>query len=249
VVPVHLFGQSADIEPIMEVAKKYNLFVIEDTAQSIGADYTMADGTTKKSGCIGHIGTTSFFPSKNLGCYGDGGAIYTNDDDLAKKINMIANHGQSKKYYHEVVGCNSRLDTIQAAILNVKLKYLDSYAETRRKCAENYDKAFKDRPELQIPSRQENSSHVFHQYTLQIKNGKRDGLKSYLESKGIPSMIYYPVPLYKQVAFQQYAPEGFSLPVTEQLCQEVLSLPIHTEMNEDTQNFIIEAIQNFFKGN
>jgi dTDP-4-amino-4,6-dideoxygalactose transaminase len=249
VVPVHLFGQSADMEPIMEVAKKYNLFVIEDTAQSIGADYTMADGKTKKSGCIGHIGTTSFFPSKNLGCYGDGGAIYTNDDDLAKKINMIANHGQSKKYYHEVVGCNSRLDTIQAAILNVKLKYLDSYAETRRKCAENYDNAFKNMPELQIPMRQENSSHVFHQYTLQIKNGKRDGLKSYLESKGIPSMIYYPVPLYKQVAFQQYAPEGFSLPVTEQLCQEVLSLPIHTEMNEDTQNFIIEAIQNFFKGN
>ncbi len=246
IVPVHLFGQCTDMEPIIELAKNHNLFVIEDTAQAIGADYTFADGTSQKAGCISQIGTTSFFPSKNLGCYGDGGAIYTNDDDLAKKINMIANHGQSKKYYHEVVGCNSRLDTLQAAILNVKLKYLDTYAQARRQCAENYDRAFLGIKELQIPKRQYNSTHVFHQYTLQVKEGKRDALKSYLELQGVPSMIYYPVPLYKQVAFKKYVTDGFALPITEQLCQDVLSLPIHTEMDDESQKFIIEAVQNFF---
>jgi UDP-2-acetamido-2-deoxy-ribo-hexuluronate aminotransferase len=246
IVPVHLFGQCTDMEPIMEVANKHNLFVIEDTAQAIGADYTFVDGSSQKAGCIGQIGTTSFFPSKNLGCYGDGGAVYTNDDDLAKKITMIANHGQSKKYHHEVVGCNSRLDTLQAAILNVKLKYLDSYAVARSRCATAYDEAFKEIDGLQIPRRQANSTHVFHQYTLQVKEGKRDTLKSFLALQGVPSMVYYPIPLYKQVAFKQYVPEGFALPTTEQLCQDVLSLPIHTEMDDESQKFIIEAVQNFF---
>lgn len=246
IVPVHLFGQCCDMEPIMNLAQKYNLYIIEDTAQAIGADYTFADGRKEKAGCIGHIGTTSFFPSKNLGCYGDGGAIYTNDDDLAKKINMIANHGQSKKYYHEVVGCNSRLDTIQAAILNVKLKFLDQYASARNQCAMAYDEAFKDQKDIMIPKRQSNSTHVFHQYTLKIGNGKRDDLKAFLEQKGIPSMVYYPVPLYKQNAFSSFAPENFHLPVTEQLCQEVLSLPIHTEMKEKDQNYIVDCVKEFF---
>jgi UDP-2-acetamido-2-deoxy-ribo-hexuluronate aminotransferase len=246
IVPVHLFGQCTDMEPIMEVANIYNLFVIEDTAQAIGADYTFTNGKSQKAGCIGQIGTTSFFPSKNLGCYGDGGAVYTNDDDLAKKMTMIANHGQSKKYHHEVVGCNSRLDTLQAAILNVKLKYLDTYAEARSRCATAYDEAFKEIDGLQIPKRQYNSTHVFHQYTLQVKEGKRDALKSYLALQGVPSMIYYPIPLYKQVAFKQYVPDGFALPITEQLCQDVLSLPIHTEMDDESQKFIIDTVQNFF---
>lgn len=246
IVPVHLFGQCCDMEPIMNLAQKYNLYIIEDTAQAIGADYTFADGRKEKAGCIGHIGTTSFFPSKNLGCYGDGGAIYTNDDDLAKKINMIANHGQSKKYYHEVVGCNSRLDTIQAAILNVKLKFLDQYASARNQCAMAYDEAFKDQKDIMIPKRQSNSTHVFHQYTLKILNGKRDELKAFLEQKGIPSMVYYPVPLYKQNAFSSFAPQNFQLPVTEQLCQEVLSLPIHTEMKGEDQKYIVDSVKEFF---
>ena len=246
IVPVHLFGQCSDMEAIIKLAEKHHLYVIEDTAQAIGADYMFTDGTTKKAGCMGHIGTTSFFPSKNLGCYGDGGAIYTNDDDLAKKINMIANHGQSKKYYHEVVGCNSRLDTLQAAILTVKLKYLNEYAAARQNCAKHYDDSLNDIADLQIPVRQHNSTHVFHQYTLRVKNGKRDALKSWLESQGIPSMIYYPVPLYKQNAFRHYVPENFALPVTEQLCAEVLSLPIHTEMDKDTREFIISKVKEFF---
>jgi UDP-2-acetamido-2-deoxy-ribo-hexuluronate aminotransferase len=246
IVPVHLFGQCCDMEVIIKLAKKHHLYVIEDTAQAIGADYTFADGTTKKAGCMGHIGTTSFFPSKNLGCYGDGGAIYTNDDDLAKKINMIANHGQSKKYYHEVVGCNSRLDTLQAAILIVKLTHLNEYAAARQNCAKQYDAGFSQIADLQTPARQHNSTHVFHQYTLRVKNGRRDALKSWLESQGIPSMIYYPVPLYKQNAFRHYVPERFSLPVTEQHCAEVLSLPIHTEMDNNTLEFIISKVKEFF---
>lgn len=247
IVPVHLYGQSADMEKIMEFADKHSLFVIEDNAQAIGSNYTFSDGTVKKTGTIGHIGCTSFFPSKNLGCYGDGGAIMTNDDQLAEKIRMIANHGQEKKYYHKVLGCNSRLDTLQAAVLNVKLQYLDLYSEARNNMASYYDQHLTEINELEIPSRSSKSTHVFHQYTLKIKNGKRDDLQKYLAEKNIPSMIYYPLPLYKQEAFEQYVPQGFSLPVTEMLCQEVISLPIHTEFNQEVSDFVISEIKNFFK--
>ncbi|NML70463.1 DegT/DnrJ/EryC1/StrS family aminotransferase [Chryseobacterium sp. RP-3-3] len=246
IVPVHLYGQSADMEKILEFAEKHNLFVIEDNAQAIGSDYTFSDGTVKKTGTIGHIGCTSFFPSKNLGCYGDGGAIMTNDDDLALKIRMIANHGQEKKYYHKVVGCNSRLDTIQAAVLKVKLKYLDEYSEARNQMASYYDENLAGISEIQVPKRAENSTHVFHQYTLRVKNGKRDKLQQYLAEKNIPSMIYYPLPLYKQEAFKQYVSEGFGLPVTEKLCEEVISLPIHTEFDQKSLDLITAEIKSFF---
>ncbi|MCG7280446.1 DegT/DnrJ/EryC1/StrS family aminotransferase [Chryseobacterium taklimakanense] len=249
IVPVHLYGQSADMEKVMKFAEKHNLFVIEDNAQAIGADYTFADGTSKKTGSIGHIGCTSFFPSKNLGCYGDGGALMTNDDELAAKIRMIANHGQEKKYYHKVLGCNSRLDTIQAAVLKVKLKHLDKYSAARNKMANYYDEHLKDIDAIEIPVRASNSKHVFHQYTLKIKNGKRDDLQAYLKEKGVPSMIYYPLPLYRQEAFQQYVEDGFSLPVTEDLCKEVLSLPVHTEFDQEVQDYIISEIKNFFNKN
>jgi UDP-2-acetamido-2-deoxy-ribo-hexuluronate aminotransferase len=247
IVPVHLYGQSCEMEPIMQLAEKHHLFVIEDNAQAIGADYTFSDGRVFKTGTIGHIGSTSFFPSKNLGCYGDGGALMTNDDNLALKMRMIANHGQEKKYYHKVLGCNSRLDTIQAAILNIKLPYLDEYSELRNKMAVYYDAAFSTINEIQVPVRQHNSSHVFHQYTIKVKNGKRDELQQYLLELGIPSMIYYPLPLYKQEAFQQFVSADFSLATTKQLCDEVLSLPIHTEMNLEDMNFICTSIQSFFK--
>lgn len=246
IVPVHLYGQSADMEQILKFAEKHNLFVIEDSAQAIGSDYTFSDGTVKKTGTIGHIGCTSFFPSKNLGCYGDGGALMTNDDELAFKIRMIANHGQEKKYYHKILGCNSRLDTIQAAVLKVKLKYLDDYSAARNRMADYYDKNLVAIAEIQIPKRAGNSTHVFHQYTLKVKNGKRDGLQKYLAEKNIPSMIYYPLPLYKQEAFLQYVAEGFSLPVTEQLCKEVISLPVHTEFDQAVLDVIITEIKNYF---
>ncbi|RKE82887.1 DegT/DnrJ/EryC1/StrS family aminotransferase [Chryseobacterium sp. AG363] len=246
IVPVHLYGQSADMEQILKFAEKHNLFVIEDNAQAIGSDYTFSDGTVKKTGTIGHIGCTSFFPSKNLGCYGDGGALMTNDDELAFKIRMIANHGQEKKYYHKVLGCNSRLDTIQAAVLKVKLKHLDEYSASRNRMADYYDTNLAGISEIQTPKRAANSTHVFHQYTLRVKNGKRDGLQKYLAEKNIPSMIYYPLPLYKQEAFLQYAKEGFSLPVTEQLCKEVISLPVHTEFDQEVLDIIITEIKNYF---
>jgi UDP-2-acetamido-2-deoxy-ribo-hexuluronate aminotransferase len=246
IVPVHLYGQSANMEKILEFAEKHNLFVIEDNAQAIGSDYTFSDGTVKKTGTIGHIGCTSFFPSKNLGCYGDGGALMTNDDDLAMKIRMIANHGQQKKYHHKVLGCNSRLDTIQAAVLKVKLKNLDDYSAARNRMASYYDENLTGIAEIQIPERAKNSTHVFHQYTLKVKNGKRDELQKYLAEKNIPSMVYYPLPLYKQEAFQQYVEENFSLPVTEKLCSEVISLPIHTEFDKAVSDFIISEIKNFF---
>ncbi|KYH05483.1 MULTISPECIES: DegT/DnrJ/EryC1/StrS family aminotransferase [Chryseobacterium] len=246
IVPVHLYGQSADMEQILKFAEKHNLFVIEDNAQAIGSDYTFSDGTVKKTGTIGHIGCTSFFPSKNLGCYGDGGALMTNDDDLAFKIRMIANHGQEKKYYHKVLGCNSRLDTIQAAVLKVKLKHLDEYSASRNRMADYYDANLAGISEIQTPKRAANSTHVFHQYTLRVKNGKRDGLQKYLAEKNIPSMIYYPLPLYKQEAFVQYVKEGFSLPVTEQLCKEVISLPVHTEFDHEVLDIIITEIKNYF---
>ena len=247
IVPVHLYGQSCDMEAILALATKYNLYVIEDNAQAIGSDYTFSDGRKAKTGTIGHIGSTSFFPSKNLGCYGDGGALMTNDDTLAQKMRMIANHGQEKKYYHKVLGCNSRLDTIQAAILNIKLRYLDEYSAARNKMAAYYDAAFSTINELEVPERQYNSTHVFHQYTLKVKNGTRNQLQSYLSDKGIPSMIYYPLPLYKQEAFQQFVSADFILDTTELLCDEVLSLPIHTEMNVDDINYICTSIQSFFK--
>jgi dTDP-4-amino-4,6-dideoxygalactose transaminase len=246
VVPVHLFGQSADMEEIMLLAKQHKLFVIEDNAQAIGATYIFKDDTTVKAGTIGHIGTTSFFPSKNLGCYGDGGAIFTNDKDLASKLKMIANHGQIKKYEHKCIGVNSRLDTLQAGILNVKLKYLDIYSAARNEVATNYDQALKQLDGIKIPVRNPKSTHVFHQYTIQVKNGKRDQLKFFLESKGIPSMIYYPIPLNKQEAFKNISRVVGDLHVTTELCKTVLSLPIHTEMNSDIQSYIVEKIKDFF---
>ncbi len=246
IVPVHLYGQSCDMEPIMQLAIKYNLYVIEDNAQAIGADYTFSDGKVAKTGTIGHIGSTSFFPSKNLGCFGDGGALMTNDDELAIKIRMIANHGQEKKYHHKVLGCNSRLDAIQAAVLNIKIKHLDTYSRARGEMASIYDSAFRNTDELAIPERQFNSSHVFHQYTLKVKNGKRDDLQKYLSQKGIPSMIYYPLPLYKQEAFQHYVSAEFRLSTSETLCEQVLSLPIHTEINMDHIDYIISSVQSFF---
>lgn len=246
IVPVHLYGQSADMEAIMALAAQHNLWVVEDNAQAIGSDYTFKNGTVKKTGTIGHIGCTSFFPSKNLGCMGDGGAMMTHDETLAAKLRMVANHGQQKKYYHDVTGVNSRLDSLQAAILNIKLRHLDEYSAARQSAAAFYDEAFKNIPELQTPVRHHNSTHVFHQYTLKVKNGKRDELQAHLSDKGIPSMIYYPVPLYQQKAFIQYVPEGFSLPVTEQLCQEVISLPIHTEMDEELLGYITDSVRSFF---
>ncbi len=246
IVPVHLYGQSCDMEPIMNIALKHNLYVVEDNAQAIGADYTFSDGKKAKTGTIGHIGSTSFFPSKNLGCYGDGGALMTNDDDLAQKMRMITNHGQEKKYYHKLLGCNSLLDTIQAVILNIKLNHLDQYSTARNTMASYYDEAFSKIKALEIPARQNNSTHVFHQYTLKVKNGKRNELQQYLIALGIPSMIYYPLPLYKQEAFQQFVSADFKLEITEQLCKEVLSLPIHTEMNREEMNYICISIQSFF---
>jgi UDP-2-acetamido-2-deoxy-ribo-hexuluronate aminotransferase len=246
IVPVHLFGQSCDMEAILEVAKKHNLYVIEDNAQAIGADYTFSNGQKAKAGTMGHIGCTSFFPSKNLGCYGDGGAIMTNDDALAQKIRMIANHGQVKKYYHSIIGVNSRLDAMQAGILDVKLKRLDTYCKARQKAAAFYDKNFKKIKGLQVPVRQPNSTHVFHQYTLKVKNGQREALQLYLTERKIPCMIYYPVPLYKQEAFATYW-KGGKLPVTEQLCQEVLSLPMHTEMDKETLTYIVNNVKAFFE--
>ncbi|MES2651681.1 MAG: DegT/DnrJ/EryC1/StrS family aminotransferase [Bacteroidota bacterium] len=246
IVPVHLFGQCSDMEPIMELAKVHNLFVVEDTAQALGAVYTFSDGSQKSAGTIGHIGCTSFFPSKNLGCYGDGGAIYTNDDELAIKIQKIANHGQSKKYYHELVGVNSRLDTLQAAILIVKLKSLKQYTEARNKVANYYDEKFKDIKWITIPKRQANSTHVFHQYTVVLEDGiEREALISYLKELAIPSMIYYPMPLHFQQAFKQKDDKEGDFPVSEKLCKTVLSLPIHTEMEDEQLDFIIKSIKLF----
>ena len=247
IVPVHLFGQIADMESIMTIAEKYNLYVIEDNAQAIGADYTFSDGTVMKGGTIGHIGCTSFYPSKNLGCYGDGGAIFTNDEALGKKIQMVANHGQSRRYYHDEIGVNSRLDTVQAVVLNIKLPLLDGYCERRNRAASYYDTAFAKIDELTIPKQANNSTHVFHQYTLQVANGMRDELGEYLKAKGISNMIYYPVPLYKQNAYSHYLPEGFELTNTEQLCATVLSLPMHSEFSNAQLQYITEAVISFFE--
>ncbi len=246
IVPVHLFGQAVDMAPLLDFAKAKGISIVEDNAQAIGACYTFPNGTEAMAGTMGDIGTTSFFPSKNLGCYGDGGALFTNNDELAQKIRMVANHGQKKKYYHSMIGCNSRLDAMQAAVLNVKLKYLNEFCASRQQVANTYDAAFASFSKIQIPVRQHNSTHVFHQYTLRVLNGKRDELKNYLSGRGIPCGIYYPVPLYEQEAFKKYVEKGFELPTTAQLCREVISLPIHTEMDESTQSFIINSVLAFF---
>ena len=246
IVPVHLFGQSANMEEILILAKKHDLFVIEDNAQAIGANYKFSNGQIKKTGTIGHIGTTSFFPSKNLGCYGDGGAMFTNDDNLAEKMKMVANHGQNKRYYHKVTGCNSRLDSIQAAILNVKLKYLDQYNSNRAKMAKTYDIGFGDIEHLNVPYRSSNSTHVFHQYTLKTSPRYRDKLIRHLTEKEIPAMIYYPVPLYKQEAFSRYVPENYSIKNIEKLCSSVFSLPIHSEKENSQQDKVIDSVTSFF---
>ncbi len=245
IVPVHLYGQAAPMEEIMEIARRHNLFVIEDNAQAIGSDYTFSDGSKKKTGAIGTIGTTSFFPSKNLGCYGDGGAIMTNDSELADQLKMVANHGQSKRYYHDIVGCNSRLDTIQAAILNIKLKHLDKYIAARRKVADYYDAAFAGNEKIITPSRASYSHHVFHQYTLILEGVDRDGLQQFLASRNIPSMIYYPVPAHRQQMFHQFNSLNINLPVTDWLTERVISLPIHTEMQEEQLNFIVKSVLSF----
>ncbi len=246
IVPVHLYGQCADMETIMKIASDHDLFVIEDTAQAIGAVYTYSNGEKALAGTIGDIGTTSFFPSKNLGCYGDGGALFINDNDLAKKCKMIANHGQSVKYNHELVGCNSRLDSIQAAILDVKLKFLDNYSSLRQKAAETYNELLKNVKGLKTPFLNENSTHVYHQYTIILnKSIDRNGLQTFLKDKGIPSMIYYPIPLYKQKAYINENKNKEVFPITEVLAKSVLSLPIHTEITRDEQEFVVSSIVEF----
>lgn len=236
--PVHLYGQCADMNAIMEIAKKHDLFVLEDTAQAIGANYTTTNSGIKKAGTIGTVGTTSFFPSKNLGCYGDGGAIFTNDDAIAEQLRMIVNHGQVKKYVHKRIGLNSRLDSMQAAVLNVKLKKLDEYSAARKDVAAIYDKAFENHPNIKTPVRQHNSEHVFHQYTITLCGLSRDSFKSYLMDKAIPSMIYYPIPLHEQEAYAQ----PISLPITNQLTETVISLPISTELDEEQLSYITDTI-------
>jgi UDP-2-acetamido-2-deoxy-ribo-hexuluronate aminotransferase len=240
IVPVHLYGQCADMERILKIAEKYKLHVIEDNAQAIGAEYTFSNGTKKKAGTMGTIGTTSFYPSKNLGAYGDGGALNTNDDEIAAKIRMMANHGQSVLYVHDEIGVNSRLDTLQAAILDVKLKYLDGYADSRRGVADYYDKAFKDLPNVCTPLRAAYSTHVFHQYTLKLENLNRNEVKEKLAKHGIPTMIYYPIPIHKQKAYRDDRYKD-ALPVTEELCENIISLPIHTEMETEQLEYIAKT--------
>lgn len=242
IVPVHLFGQAAPMEEVMAIAQKHNLIVIEDNCQAIGCDYIFSDGTRKKAGTIGHIGCTSFFPSKNLGCYGDGGAIFTNDDELAKQMRVVVNHGMTVRYYHDYIGVNSRLDSIQAAILRVKLARLDSYAANRRAAADFYDKAFAGHPKLKTPVRFSRSTHVFHQYTLVTRDVDRKGLIDHLSSKDIPAMIYYPVPMHMQKAYldPRYKPGDF--PVTEHLCNTVFSLPMHTELDTEQLEYITSSV-------
>ncbi|MCX6332698.1 MAG: DegT/DnrJ/EryC1/StrS family aminotransferase [Bacteroidia bacterium] len=247
IVPVHLFGQCADMESIMKLANDKGLYVIEDAAQATGADYIFSDGTRKKAGTIGTIGTTSFFPSKNLACYGDGGAMLTNDDNLARKLRSIANHGMKERYHYDDIGVNSRLDTIQAAILLVKLKYLDNFNAARRKVADSYDKAFSKHPEIIIPERAGDSTHIFHQYTIRVRNGKRDALKKYLESVKIPAMIYYPGPLHTQEAYRYLGYDENDFPVTSGLCSEVLSLPMHPDMEQEQLDYIILNVLKFLE--
>ena len=245
IIPVHLFGQSCPMEEILQLAEANDLFVIEDNAQSLGSVYSFSEGKEQQAGTMGHFGCTSFFPTKNLGCMGDGGALMTNDDDLAFRAKMIASHGQSKKYVHDVIGCNSRLDTIQAAILSVKLHHLNDYIEERQLVAKRYYEGLSDLNSILLPRKMPYTSHTFHQFTIKVTNGKRDELKKFLAAHGIPSMVYYPLPLQEQEAFTDIVREGEQLPNSELLCQQVLSLPIHTEMTEEVQNFIIEKIREY----
>jgi UDP-2-acetamido-2-deoxy-ribo-hexuluronate aminotransferase len=246
IIPVHLFGQCSNMEEILKIAKEHNLYVIEDNAQAIGSEFKFSDGTVKKGGTMGIIGTTSFFPSKNLGCYGDGGALYTNDDELAHKIRGIVNHGMYERYYHDEIGVNSRLDSLQATVLRKKLPFLDSYNEARRKAADFYDEAFANHPEILLPKRANYSSHVFHQYTLRIQNGKRNDLQKFLASKEIPAMIYYPVALRKQKAYFQDS-DSKDFVNTDRLLDEVISLPMHTELDEEQLKYITDCVLEFFK--
>lgn len=250
IVPVHLYGQSAPMGPIMDIAKAHQLYVIEDNAQAIGADYHFPDGRTQKVGTIGDIGATSFFPSKNLGCFGDGGAIFTQDEAWAKKLQLIANHGQSVRYYHDVVGCNSRLDSLQAAVLNVKIQYLDQYIKSRTQAADFYDAAFANCKYLKTPVRAAYSTHVFHQYTLkldQVENPRaiRDELIEYLGKQNIPAMIYYPVPAHRQKMFESFGGAGYDLPITDWLTERVFSLPMHTELDQEQLTYITNHVLNF----
>lgn len=249
IVPVHLYGQAAPMSEILDIAARHKLHVIEDNAQAIGSSYRFPDGATKKTGSMGIIGTTSFFPSKNLGCYGDGGAIFTDDDTLAGRLKMIANHGQSRRYYHDLVGCNSRLDSIQAAVLNVKLKKLDEYIDARRRAAGYYDKAFGAHPKISTPFRAPYSHHVFHQYTLILENTDRDGLNEFLATKNIPSMIYYPVPAHRQQMFAASGGGNYHLPTTDWLTERVISLPMHTELDDDQLQTISAAVLEYVNKN
>ena len=245
IVPVHLFGQNADMEPILALAKEHNLFVVEDACQSIGSVYTFSDGHQAQSGCMGDIGCTSFFPSKNLGCFGDGGAIFTNNDELATKMRSISNHGMVIRYHHDMIGVNSRLDSIQAAVLDVKLKYLDEYCASRQDAARFYNTAFADNKNFIIPIQSEHSTHVFHQYTLKLIDINRSELQKFLSDKGIPAMIYYPVPLHFQKAYQNDRYKAGDFPVAEKLCECVLSLPIHTELDKEQLEYITRNILEF----
>jgi dTDP-4-amino-4,6-dideoxygalactose transaminase len=247
IVPVHLYGHAAPMAELLDIAKRYNLFVVEDNAQSIGCDYYFADGRSAKTGSMGNVGCTSFFPSKNLGCYGDGGAMCTNDDALAVKLRMIASHGQVKRYYHEMVGCNSRLDTIQAAVLDIKLRHLEEYIDARRKAADYYDNAFEGHPKISTPHRAGYCRHVFHQYTLKLENTDRDGLVQFLAAHNIPSMIYYPVPAHRQQMFAGFGGGSFHLPNTDLLTGRVVSLPMHTELDQEQQDFIISKVLQFIE--
>tara|TARA_Y100000389_G_scaffold204268_1_gene255982 strand:- start:2610 stop:3755 length:1146 start_codon:yes stop_codon:yes gene_type:complete len=249
IVPVHLYGQAAPMNEIMEISEKYNLFVVEDNAQAIGCDYTLSSGKVVKTGTIGHIGCTSFFPSKNLGCFGDGGAIFTNDNKLAVKLKMISNHGQSKKYHHDVVGCNSRLDNLQAAILRIKLRNLNRFNTSRKEVADHYDKFFSQFSEIKTPKRTNNSTHVFHQYTLKLLGLNRDEMRDFLAEREIPTMIYYPIPAHKQKMFESFGSANTELPITDWLTETVISLPIHTEMTKDQLDIICNGVAEFLKLN
>jgi UDP-2-acetamido-2-deoxy-ribo-hexuluronate aminotransferase len=247
IVPVHLFGQCADMESILDIANNHGIHVIEDAAQATGAEYRFSDGTVRKAGTMGKIGCTSFFPSKNLGCYGDGGALFTDDDELATLIRSITNHGMKVRYYHDTIGVNSRLDTIQAAVLRVKLRHLDAFNEARQRAAAYYDTALAALPGITLPFRADNSTHIFHQYTLRIANGDRDKMRECLENEGIPSMIYYPVPLHRQKAYSHLGYGTDDFPVTGRLSGEVLSLPMHTELEDEQLEYITDCIRSEFK--
>ena len=247
IIPVHLFGQSCPMEEIMNFAQNHGLFVVEDNAQAIGARYTFSDGSERQTGTMGHIGCTSFFPTKNLGCFGDGGAMMTEKNALAERLRMMTVHGQSVKYHHEILGCNSRLDTLQAAILNVKLQHLDEYIHARQQAAKIYSEGLADMDGITLPKEMPYSTHVYHQYTLKVKNGKRNELKSFLSEKGVPSMIYYPLPLNEQNAFKKITRAAENLDVSKELADSVLSLPMHTELTDEEQDYIITSIKNFFQ--